>query len=191
VKWRKAGRLRILDFDIETRKIGFHSGGKFNPDGCEPITIAASWVGEKTVTVWAQPDDDLPDMLRGFAELYLDADIVTGHYIRKFDLPLLNGAMLEHGLPLLPEKRVCDTKTDLVNFAGASKSQENLGAMLALADSKYHMNDHKWRNSTRLTAGGVAEAKRRATADVRQHKQLRMALLAAGALKEPRPWRPR
>ena len=34
-------------------------------------------------------------MIRRFRQLYDQADVVTGHYIRRFDLPILNGCMLE------------------------------------------------------------------------------------------------
>ena len=190
MRLRKNGTLRILDFDIETRRVGFFTAGKFGPDGCEPIAIAASWVGERAVHVWLQPEHTIPEMLAGFVELYTAADMVTGHYVRKFDLPILNGSLFEHGLPLLEDKLVSDTKTDLVTKAGISASQENLGAMLALADSKYHMNDHRWRQAARLSPAGVEEARKRVVADVRQHKKLRVALIAAGALKPPTEWRP-
>ena len=190
MKWVETGALKVLDFDIETRRVGFHNGGKFGPDGCEPITIAASWVGEKQVSVWLQPEQDLPEMLLAFKKLYDAADYVTGHYVRKFDIPIIMGSLLEQGLPLLGPKRVCDTKQDLVNFAGLSKSQENLSGMMELADQKYHMADFRWRKSTRLDPEGTEQAKKRAVADVKQHKQLRLALVKAGALKEPREWRP-
>lgn len=190
VRLRNAGGLRILDFDIETRKIGFHTGGEFGPDGCEPVTIAASWVGSRDIMVWLQPDLTLPEMLAEFVAAYNQADIVTGHYIRKFDLPVINGALFEHGLPLLGAKRAVDTKGDLVAFQGLSKSQENLAGTLEIPEAKYHMSDYKWRRSSRLTAAGVEETRKRASCDVRQHKALRLALLACGALRPPRMWTP-
>lgn len=190
MRLRKTGTRRILDFDIETRRVGFFTAGKFGPDGCEPIAIAASWIGEKHVHAWLQPECSVPEMLTAFVDLYDQADMVTGHYVRKFDLPILNGSLLEHGLPLLTEKLVSDTKTDMVTKGGISASQENLGAMLALADSKYHMNDHRWRQAARLSADGIDEARNRVIADVRQHKLLRAALLTAGALRHPTRWRP-
>lgn len=190
LRWTSTGTIRILDFDIETRKVGFHNGGKFGPDGCEPITIAACWVDTMEVKVWLQPQHTLPEMLAGFLEMYDAAEMVTGHYVRKFDLPIITGALLEHGKRPLGRKLVCDTKCDLIDFAGLSKSQENLGAMLALAEAKYHMNDHRWRSSSRLDPDGVKEATVRACEDVRQHMALRSALAAAGALRAPRVWDP-
>lgn len=188
MRLRERGRLRVLDFDIETRKVGFHSGGKFGPDGCEPTAIAACWVEEKSVRVKLLPEQTPTEMLAWFRELYDQADLVTGHYVRKFDLPILNGAMLEHGLPLLGQKLVSDTKQDLEAFSGLSKSQENLAGMLGLAEGKFHMADFRWRPATRLDPDGVPLARKRAASDVRQHISLRAALSAAGALRPPRVW---
>jgi hypothetical protein len=180
----------VLDFDIETRKVGFHTGGRWNPDGCEPTAIAFSWVGSDDIYVKLLGVDDPKEMLLFFKDHYDEADLVTGHYIRRFDLPILNGALIEHGMTPLGEKLSSDTKNDLVDFAGLSKSQENLSAMLSLAEDKYHMSDHNWRLSTRLTPEGIERARRRVMDDVKQHKQLRAALLEAGILKAPRVWRP-
>lgn len=178
--------LRVLDFDIETRKIGFHIGGKFNPDGCEPIAIAWSWGG--AVRVRQLGVDDPLDMLRDFVEAYTRADVATGHYIRKFDLPIINGALIERGMAPLPPKMTSDTKSDLISRAGWSSSQENLAAMLHLLEDKYHMNDHLWREATRLTPRGIRHTRRRVRHDVVQHMSLRATLVRRGLLGRPRMW---
>ncbi|HXJ62768.1 MAG TPA: hypothetical protein VNN79_03350 [Actinomycetota bacterium] len=183
----EANRLRVLDFDIETRLIGFHKGGRFAPDGCEPIAIAWSWCNPHAVTAHVGPSKR---MLREFAKAYAEADMVTGHYIRKFDLLVLNGAMIENGLPLLRQKLTLDTKGDLVAFAGLSKSQENLSEMLELAEAKYHMSDVKWREAARLKKNGRDETIRRVVDDVVQHMELREALTTEGLLRGPRVWAP-
>ena len=184
-------QLRILDFDIETRLVGFYEAGRFKPKGSEPTAIAASWVGEDEVQVWLQPEYTVEEMLLYFNELYEQADVVTSHYIRKFDLPILNAALFENGIPLLdPLKLVSDTKTDLKQFEGLSKSQENLAELLELAESKYKMNDVRWRRATRLTPEGIKETRNRVTQDVVQHKQLRAALIDAGVLNPPTLWKP-
>jgi hypothetical protein len=184
-------KLRVLDFDIETRLVGFYEAGRLKPNGSEPTAIAASWVGNDDIHVWAQPDLTVDQMLRRFRGLYNSADIVTGHYIRKFDLPILNGAMIEHGMALLdPMKLVSDTKVDLKPFEGLSKSQENLSELLLVYEDKYQMNDVMWREATRLTPVGVTNILVRVMQDIRQHKELRAALLAAGALNPPTIWRP-
>ena len=172
--------LKILDFDIETRKIGFHDGGRFAPAGCEVVILAASWEGEDTVQTWGlKPrwsEKDARTIIEKFVELYDQADAVAGHYIRKFDLPILNGACLEWGYPPLSEKLVFDTKVDLVSVAGLSQSQENLSALLKLDADKFHMNDNAWRSVARLTPEGLALALERVVDDVKQHKALRETL---------------
>ena len=190
-----AKRLKILDFDIETRLVGFYEAGRFKPKGSEPTAIAASWVGSSKTAVWLQPEHSVEEMLAGFVDLYNQADAVTGHYIRKFDLMLLNGALFEFGMPLLdPVKLVQDTKCDLKPFEGLSKSQENLAEALNRFDEKkskkYRMNDTMWRWATRLTPEGVEETRKRVTSDVRQHKKLRLDLHKAGVLNAPTVWSP-
>lgn len=182
--------LRVLDFDIETRRIGFHNGGRFRPDGCEPIAIACSWVGQSRVYCWTIKTHGLKELLEKFLPFYEEAGMVTGHYVRKFDLPILNGSMMEQGLPLLSPRRVQDTKCDLADVAGLSLSQENLGALHRLEASKFHMNDHAWREVARLAPGAMDLARRRVVGDVIQHKQLRQSLLDAGALNPARVWQP-
>lgn len=182
--------IRLLDFDIETRKVGFHNGGRFGPDGCEPTAIAAGWSDQDQVRCWLLGVHDPVEMLTEFRKMWDRADCVTGHYILKFDLPILNAAMLENGLPLLDEKLASDTKVDLRHIAGLSQSQENLSDMLRVVDEKkFHMNDNRWRESNRLTPAGIRLAKKRATDDVRQHRALRRELIRAGALRAPRVWR--
>lgn len=186
-------KLRILDFDIETRKVGFHTGGRFSPDGCEPTAVAWSWIGEQKIhlsVLSGETELDRAVLLADFIEAYDVADIVTGHYIRKFDLPILSGACMELEWPPLTGKLVSDTKCDLKNRAGLSASQENLAGMYQLEASKFHMGDHAWRDSTRLTKEGIALTAKRVVDDVKQHKALRERLLEAGFLNPPRRWSP-
>jgi hypothetical protein len=183
--------LRILDFDIETRKIGFHDAGRFAPGGCEVVILAASWEGSDEVKTWGLgtrwTEKDARKITEAFIALYNDADAVTGHYIRKFDLPILNGACLEWGYPPLSEKLVYDTKIDLANVAGLSQSQENLASLKALDEGKFHMSDNNWRSVARLTPEGLALAKERVIDDVLQHKALRASL---SAWVKPDIWKP-
>lgn len=190
---------RILDFDIETRPLSYTGWG--NTD--EITSIAASWIGETEVRFFHLPaglsDDGEYEaasisMLIGFRDLYDEADIVTGHYIRNFDLPKINGALIENGLDALGPKLTSDTKNDLIGFSGLSKSQENLGLLLSKFNSssylgrKEHVSQMEWRQVNRLTVEGIAENQRRVSGDVRQHKELRAALAARGYLKAPVLW---
>lgn len=183
-------KVRILGFDIETRKVGFHVGGKFNPDGCEPIAIAWSWAGSDKVSVKQLVVNEPEEMLSAFLAAYVRADMVTGHYIRKFDLPIIQGALMERGLQSLPPMMTCDTKNDLVTKAGWSSSQENLSEMFGLLEDKFHMNDTRWREATRLTPRGVALTRERVVNDVKQQLSLRRTLLDLGLLGAPKVWKP-
>lgn len=187
---------RILDFDIETRRIGFHNGGRYNPDGCEPVALAWKWHGEPEEDVYVRSQymvwqpERLKEMVSLWRDFYEEATLITGHYIRKFDLPILNGVMLEFGLPPLSPKMTLDTKLDLNNVAGLSQSQENLAELLKLERSKFHMNDHRWREVARLTDYGLTDARVRVRDDVLQHELLYKALAGSGHLGTPRMWKP-
>ena len=187
-KLAPARQLRILDFDIENRPITY--GG---PDWtfADITAIAASFEGEDQVYTWLLGEVPQKLMLLGFLSLYDQADIVTGHYIRRHDLPHINDALLELGLPALSKKLASDTKTDLLQGRGLSKSQEALSAMFGLEAPKVHMTQQDWREANRLTPEGLAKTRARVEGDIRQHKQLRQALLERDWLAPPSLWTPR
>lgn len=182
-------KLRILDFDIENRPLSY-LGQDYTT--AEITAIAACFDGErKTMQCWLLGRDEPEVMLESFRQMYDAADMVTGHYIRMHDLPIINGAMVERGLPCLAEKLTCDTKLDLVRKGSVfSASQENLSAMLGLKAPKIHMNTVLWREANRLTPVGLKYAERRAVEDVIQHMALRRALVARNLLSAPKTWRP-
>lgn len=198
----KMPAARILDFDLECRPLSYTGWG--NTD--EITSIACSWYGQDEVYFLHLPAGLRTDgeyrvatemMLSQFTYLYDQADIVTGHYIRNFDLPKINGALLENGMLSLKPKMTSCTKNDLVKFSGLSKSQENLGLLLQYFNqgkqhlaNKEHVAQMEWRQVNRLTVEGIEENRRRVEGDVRQHKQLREALLLHGMLRGPKTWRP-
>lgn len=180
--------LRILDFDIENRPLAY-LGSDYTT--AEITAIAAAFVDSPSeVSVWLLGRDDPGAMLDGFRAMYDVADIVTGHFIRGHDLPVINGAMLERGRPPLGQKRVQDTKTDLVKRKYISASQENLAGMLGLAAPKVHMSNPMWREANRLTPKGLRLTEARVVADVHQHMALRKRLVELGALGPTSIWSP-
>lgn len=178
--------LRVLDFDIENRPLSY-LGSDFTT--AEVTAIAWAWCDSDDVTVRLLGETPLPAILSEFVAAYNAADMVTGHYIKGHDLPMLNGALMECGLPLLGDKRVQDTKIDLARTKGLSMSQESLGAMFRLEAAKEQMNQIKWRSANRLTPEGLAEVRRRVVGDVKQHMQLRKELIARGYLGPACMWR--
>lgn len=183
---------RILDFDIENRPLSYWYG-----DACtaEITAIAWSWVGEdkSTVLLLDPPPDhyhSLDVMLTEFVRAYDKASLVTGHFIRKHDLPIINGALLERGMPPLSSKMTSDTKIDLTKRADIGVSQEALAAMLGIPAPKVHMTQEDWREGNRLTPEGLKLTARRVVGDVIQHKQMRAELLKRELLTAPRMWTP-
>jgi hypothetical protein len=177
--------MRVLDFDIENRPLSY-----WIPDRptAEVTAVAASWVGSSEVMVWMLGEDDPADMLRTVGDLIRSADMVTGHYIRGHDLPILNGAMVDYGLPTLGTVLAQDTKMDLLRYKDIPATQEHLSEMLGVKKPKVHMTQAQWREANRLTPAGLALTRRRVSADVIQHKALRAELLRRGWLGEPREW---
>jgi DNA polymerase elongation subunit (family B) len=189
----KVRGLKVLDFDIECRPIAWY-GGDFVTK--QPTVIAWSFVGSDETKVSAIGESGNPehvfheeaDMLIDFFRDYDDADVVTGHFIRGFDLPVLNGAAVRLGFDGPGDKLTQDTKMDLQKMSGVSKSQENLGAMFELDHPKVPMNTHLWAEANVLMRRGIEASKNRAKGDVEQHKEMRGLMLDRGLLRPPSIW---
>jgi hypothetical protein len=187
VKYEGRG-LRILDFDTECRPLSYLG----NDYTGEVTAIAWCWIVNgkvKDMECRLLGVDDRRWMFEDFADAYNLADMVTGHYIRGYDLPVLNGQMLDLGLPPLHDKLSHDTKLDLVKRKYISASQENLAAHLGVRAPKVQMNQVKWREANRLTPDGLTLTHKRVTGDVRQHVALRNKLIQLGWLSGPRMWK--
>lgn len=189
-------RLKILDFDIECRPIAWYGGDWVTK---QPTAIAWKFVGSRyrpDVAVIGESDrnslvlEEEITMLELFREAYLEADMVTGHYIRGFDLPVIAGAMLRLELEPLGQKLAEDTKEDLPKVQGISKSMENLSAMFNAKVQKYGMDTAKWAEANMLLPQGIEKARKRVTTDVREHLELRSKLIELGALSPAKVWRP-
>lgn len=192
----KARKLRILDFDIEARPIAWY-GGDFVTK--QPTTIAFKFIGEgRRPEVLAIGESDRSSrvleeetlMLEHFREVYDAADMVTGHFIRGFDLSVLQGAYIRLGLEPLGQKLAEDTKQDLIKASGISKSMENLSAMFEARCQKYGMDTAKWADANMLLPHGIAKAKARVTTDVREHIELRSIMVERGLLSPAKLWLP-
>jgi hypothetical protein len=179
--------LRVLDFDVEARPLHWISGDYVSK---EITAIAWAWTNHPDdVTCYLLGETDSVTMLTAFLAAYTEADLVTGHYIRGYDLPMVNGALTEYQLPSLGDKLSHDTKIDLVRRAGLSGSQENIGAMLGLENEKVKMDQRKWRSANRLTPEGLIEVKKRVVGDVTQHIEMRRRLMELGYLGPPVLWK--
>ncbi len=181
-------RLRVLTFDIENRPSTY-----WVPDRPTAETTAIAYgftPRDIRCALLTKDDDSYRQMLAEFREAYEQADMLTGHYILRHDLPILNGAMVEAGLPILTPKLVLDTKVHTVAWKDIPKSQEHLAEMLGVPAPKIGMSQHQWRQSNRLTDKGLELTYKRAVGDVKQHFQLRKVMTERGLLTEPRVWKP-
>lgn len=180
--------LRVLDFDIENRPLAYWYDGETT---AEITAIAACWMDRPaSMKCWLLGVHEPKVMLARFRALYDQADIVTGHYIRRHDLPTINAHMVEYGLPSLDPKMTIDTKLDFVTKRGLSVSLEELAVMFGLEARKAHMSNTEWREANRLKRAGIAKAKERATSDVRLHMEIYHRLVDGGYLHAPKVWRP-
>ena len=182
---RTVGEVGVLTFDCECRPLSYWYD---DATTAEITAIAASWGADEPVKCWLLGRDDPRQMHEEFEALYREADILTGHYIRKFDLPLINGARFELGMSPLPTAYTCDTKLDLMPFKHLPQSQETLSDMLGIAEPKVQMSQKKWRAANRLTPYGLEQTEARVVGDVRQHQAMRAELLRLGMLRAPRRW---
>jgi DNA polymerase elongation subunit (family B) len=177
---------KILDFDIEARPLGWYGGDWVHK---EVTAIAWSFGGTVDFSLIHKNGGEM-EMLMDFQHAFNEADIVTGHYVRGFDLPVLQMAYMEYELPLLGQKMVHDTKIDLLKSQGHSKSQENLAAELGIAAPKIKMTTADWRSANRLEPAGLKLVRDRVVGDVKQHMAMRNEMMNRGWLRPPRVWTP-
>jgi len=182
--------VRILDFDIENRPSSY-IGADFT--SAEVTAVAACWADEpKSMRVWlVRPGvlgtrPSLVALLKGFRPMYDAADMVTCHFGRVHDLPKINGAMIEFGLPL-----ISDTKLDFMRHGQhMSGGQEGLCGMLGLPEAKVHLSHDDWRRANRFEPAALKKIEARVVGDVVQHMALRRKLVERGLLGPPKVWRP-
>jgi hypothetical protein len=183
-------KLRILSFDLENRPATYWYEDKTT---AQITAIASCWVGKPStmrcslLTLDAHSEDTLYD---SFLERYEKADVVTGHYIIRHDLPLISGHLLEKGLAPLGPKLVSDTRAHLKKRKDMPASQEALAEFLGLKHQKYLMTQARWREANRLTPGGLWYTRRRVIADVRGQMEMYEKLVELGWLSRPKMWFP-
>lgn len=190
----QGGKVRILDFDIENRPLSY-----WVPDmpTAEITAIASCWTDDpSSMEVLLLGELDGREILERFVTRYNEAHMVTGHYIRKHDLPIINAMLMEEGLPLLSAKLTCDTRLDMFKKSSIPATQEFLLEVLEVKDvygkplQKFHMSQSDWREANRLTPAGLEKTRERVASDVFDHIHLRRAMLDRGMLKSPSTWKP-
>lgn len=184
--------LRILDFDCETIAAGF-ADPEWVPQ--KVTCIAWSWIGSDEVRVKTCGGSaglyEDPSLRRALLEDFLvdyhRADMVTGHNLLRFDLPVLNADIMRLGATPLGPKLVQDTMR-IWRSKGFKKGQDNLAGLVQTYERKLALDWQQWEDAYRTPGWPVVMD--RARSDVIMHKELRAAMLDRGWLKAPRMWHP-
>lgn len=178
--------LRVLTLDCECLP-GHWIGG----DYVSKILTAVAWAWDDgAVEVLTHYDEPPTELAAALAAEMETADIVTGHYIRGFDLPLVNGNLLAGGLYSLGPILASDTKLDLLKSHGRSLSQKNLSAQLGVAAPKIDVSLPDWEGFNTRQPGYRDKGVERVVGDVEQHREMRARLVALEWLGKPRVWSP-
>jgi DNA polymerase III epsilon subunit-like protein len=184
--------LRVLDFDVETVAAGFA-----DPDWVpQKITcVAWSWIGEETVESRVCGAQGLfgdskrrAKMLAVLLEEIDKADMVTGHNIERFDLPVINAECMRLGLDPIESVRTQDTMR-VFRSKGFKKGQDNLGRLFGTTTEKFALDWQAWQDG--YDEKDWKTIRHRAESDVVMHKQMRAAMIERDILKPPRDWRGR
>lgn len=181
----------ILDWDVETVAAGF-ADPNWVP---QKITaIAWSWVGDDKVhcttrkgLLGPRDKERARRMIAPFLEALKDADMVTGHNLLRFDIPVLQSELLRNGFSSLKPMLVQDTMR-IVKTKGFKKGQENLGHLLRLPIDKLPLSWQQWQDA--YDESGWGTVVERCKSDVIQHKLMREEMLSKGWLKPPTWWKP-
>ena len=181
--------LRILDLDIETVAAGYAD------PGWVPHTItawAASWNDPDRVECRALPVRHFYDrkarrrFLGPLLKLISQADLLTGHNLFRFDLPVIQAEAMRLELPPLTPVRVQDTMR-ILKSKGFKKGQDNLVALLRTGEKKA-LNWQQWQDA--YAEPSLATVKERNIGDVRDHIVLRTRMLGLGWLRRSVMWKP-
>lgn len=181
---------KILDFDIETVAAGF-ADPAWVP---QKITcVAWSWVGSDRVESCICGAEGLfgnPERRTAMLERLLDeikqADILTGHNIDRFDLPVINAECMRLGLKPLRHVTTQDTMR-LVRAKGFKKGLDNLAQLQKTPGEKLSLSWQQWQEA--YDEPDWKTVRLRCEGDVLLHKQVRLHLLQGKLLRAPRIWR--
>lgn len=157
------GGPRVLLFDIETApSISYHWGRwKINVGVKQVIsrpyviTWAAKWLGSPEVMsdmlpfyldhFQANPKCDL-QIVQTLWRLLDEADIVIGHFVKRFDVPQMNARFAIHGMaPPSPYKMICTKEMASKNFKFEGNSLAELADHLGVGN-KIDTNFDTWKN---------------------------------------------
>jgi len=192
--------LTIRDFDFESKPLWFWyekptavltslSYMDIGPFG-DPLHDSL-----QTEVAPLQTPDAYAEWIEHITALLTSPDILTGHNIDRFDLPLLQAQRLRFGMSPLPALQTQDTMR-LPKRRDMSVSQESLISYAGLKPTcsigmpiyKNHLAIPAWEEAA--LGWNDATLIERPASDVHGHAHLRQVLVAKEYLGAPRRWRP-
>jgi DNA polymerase elongation subunit (family B) len=192
-------KLRILDFDFESKPLWFWWD---KPTAVITAVSHMESVGgvpnHDSLTTTVAPHDSreaYAEWIAAVAAVLTGADLLTGHNIDRFDLPLLQAQLMRCGLPSLPPLQTQDTMR-LPKKRDMSASQESLinyAALKAVCPIgmpiyKHHLSIPEWEDSAMGWNNDLLIE--RPMSDVHGHVHLREVLIEKGYLSPARAWKP-
>ncbi len=188
---RPPSRDRILDFDMETLAAGY-ADPSWVPD--KITCISASWIGEDKVHTWITGQKHYwtrkgraRTVLLPFYELLTQADVVTGHNIKRFDLRVFNAEAMRCGVEPIRSILVEDTM-GVLKSKGFKKGLDNIAVELGVKAKKKTLNWAEWDKAYEDPTW--REVIERCETDVILHKEVREEMIRRGWLRKTRSvWR--
>ena len=188
--------LEVMVFDFETKP-----GAYWYDDATTTLVcaFAAKFVGRKKVhSYFMLPDwlsawgESMPANLRLrtrragmaiFTELWNRADVVVTHNGKRFDLPIINGALDRLGMPPLAPKTHVDTLSDRIKSKGVKRSLEALAERYELPDEKLGVSSETWERAYEFEPAAIKTVLERAASDVEVTEQLYLESIKRGVLR--------
>lgn len=189
----------VLDFDFESKPLWFWYD---KPTAVlTSLSYMASHMGvpsHDSLTTTIAPlntRDDYETWLLDIVDLFTSVDMLTGHNIDRFDLPLLQAQLMRFGLPALPTLLTQDTMR-LPKKRDMSASQESLinykslqaVCPIGMPIYKDHLSIPEWEDAALGWNDEVLIE--RPLSDVHGHVHLREVLIEKDYLAGPKVWKP-
>ena len=124
--------------------------------------------------------------LQPLFDVIAEADVLTGHNIVRFDLPILNAECLLLGMDTMGTKYVQDT-IQLPKSKGFKKGQDNIAHAVGATLEKMPLSWAQWEAA--YSEPDLRTLKERCASDVLMHIEMREKMIVRGLVSSPKKWR--
>jgi hypothetical protein len=121
--------------------------------------------------------------MQRFSGLWDEAGVVVTHNGKRFDVPIVNGALDRLGLPLLKTRTHVDTLVDRAKTKGVKRSLDALGERYELPVEKLTVTSETWERAYEFEPAAIKTVLERAESDVELSEQLYLESTERGVLR--------